>query len=135
MKILKIKNWIAKYNPYLKQSWDASGYKKHLHLLGDGQNQWSNTLLSRINEISAHIHMSTQIGGADTIELHSENMPILRGIEYYRESTNKIGSRYDVIINNSIDINLVLVYKRDISLLSNNKQKNISGAVYIKNRI
>jgi hypothetical protein len=136
MKIIKVKDWLYRFNPKFQNSWDASGYKNNVNFWGT-QTDWNQTLVTKMNEISAQIHMSTLLGGADTAETHSSNMNFIRCFEYYNELTKKIGNRFDVIINDLIDKDLVLVYKNNNIPLSfpEGKIKMTMGIVKIKNKL
>jgi len=135
MSILKIRDWKYRLNPKIQNIWDATGYKNNLNFWGT-QSDWNQTLATKINEISAHIHMATLLGAADTVETHPINMVFIEYFEYYNKSTKKIGNRFDVIINDSLDKNRILVYKsNDIQNLDKNIQRKLIGMVVIKNRI
>ena len=68
MKIIKVKDWLYRFNPKFQNSWDASGYKNNVNFWGT-QTDWNQTLVTKMNEISAQIHMSTLLGGADTVSI------------------------------------------------------------------
>ena len=132
--LLKIKEWIYRFNPYLSVYWDASGYIDNVNFHGN-KTDWSYTLLTKINEISAHIHMATLIGAADTIEINSFNLYLLKDTEYFNESNMRLLSKYEIIINDFIDKNIIIIYKKDVpKYLLPEKIHMTSGLVRIKNR-
>lgn len=135
MSILKIKDWKYRFNPKIQNSWNVMGWKNNPNFFGTPED-WHQTIVTKINEISAHIHMATLLGGADSIETHSSNMIFIESAEYYNKSTKKLGKRFDVVINDTLDINSILVYKaQNIQNLSKNIQEKLIGMVVIKNRI
>ena len=141
MSVLKIKDWKYRLNPKLQNTWDVIGYKNNPNFWGT-QSDWNQTLATKINEISAHMHMATLLGGADTIETHPINMAFIECFEYYNNNTKKIGQRFDVVINDTLDKNRILVYRNEVDLcihktniLTQDIRKKSTGMVVIKNRI
>jgi len=107
--MLTIKEWLLKNNPTFKIDWNILGWQNNPNFFGD-QKEWNNVLLTKINEISAHIHMATLLGGADTIEVHPDNMHFIESFDYYNATTKTIGFRYSVIVDNLISKNTINVY-------------------------
>lgn len=132
--MLKIKEWISKGRPRWVDTWDAKGYEKNANWFGL-EDEWNQTLLTKINQISAQMHMSTLLGGADTIEVDSSTFMIISTFEYFDPLTFKIGSRYDVIINKDMEKNTVSVYRKDIpNNLNNIDRSKLYGVIKILNR-
>lgn len=101
--------WIEKTNPVFKSEWHKNGWENNPNFFGE-QKEWNQTLITKINEISAHIHMANLMGGADTVEINPLNLKLIECFEYYSPSTNMIGHRYSLIIKDYIPIDRVNVY-------------------------
>jgi hypothetical protein len=98
--MLKIAPWRVR--------WDYNGWKKATTTPFTIRD-WNQTLITKLNQISAQIHKSTNRGGANTIVIAPENLPLIESLEYYNIETKKIGNRYDVIINNWMPRHEVLI--------------------------
>lgn len=79
----KYKNFIE---PELK--WDYTGWATSRTFFGD-QRDWHHTLLTKINEISAQIHMSTLKGPANFVVVSPEVSAMLEDLEYYSINDDK----------------------------------------------
>tara|TARA_R110000868_G_scaffold176916_4_gene414977 strand:+ start:8758 stop:9267 length:510 start_codon:yes stop_codon:yes gene_type:complete len=94
--------------------WDYLGYKLHNEQLGQDvywPSNWSNTIITKINMMSAMISQVTLRGGADTIWVHPKNAKLITSFEYYYDKT--IGGRYEVIITKRIESNQLFVGRKE----------------------
>ena len=117
--------------------WDYNGWKIS-HYPGIGQKDWAQTLVTKINELSAQIHMSTctrdmpnGFGGADTVMMNDACFNLIKELEYFNPGEMKLG-RFDVIVNNVIGENAVFVFIKDIPKDFKYKDRTI-GIVKIEN--
>lgn len=104
--------------------WDYAGLKNNANFFGT-QKDWNQTLITRINELSAQIHKATLRGGANWIICSAEAGAIFDDLEYfhvdgqaspeaekYNLGMEKIGSlanRYQVYKDPYMPSNVVLV--------------------------
>lgn len=102
--------------------------------LGNGINgtffygDWNETLLTKINQVSANIFQSSLIGGANKIRLNSKVFPLIENHEYYNKERKILAGKYHVVIDNNIDEDIVIVM-REIT------DEEIATKEYPKNRI
>lgn len=76
------------------------------------QKDWNQTLLTRINQISAAMHMATLVGSANRITLNKKLFYILETLEYtikQEDDTYKINKRYDIIFDNTLPLDKIYV--------------------------
>jgi len=67
--------------------WDYAGWRKASNAANPyTQKEWNQTLITRINQISAQIHKSTLRGGANFIVVSSEISAIFDDLEYFHVS-------------------------------------------------
>ena len=101
--------------PHWKLNWDYSGLKKaSLVVNGYSQKDWNQTLITKLNQISAQIHMSSLIGGADTITLHPKIFFLFNDLEYYNAETKMLSTRYNVIVDKELPEDEILIYSTEI---------------------
>ncbi len=98
--------WVLKWDYNI-----PNGYIEYV----DTQTEWNQTLITRINQISAKIHICTLRWGADTLEMNSKVFEIVKTLGYYRPETNSIGDRYSIIINEGLGCE-ILIYSSKHSL-------------------
>lgn len=115
--------------------WDYNGWKR---TAGDGgfnaytQKEWNQTLITRINQLSAQIHKSTLRGGANFIVVSSEASAIFDDLEYFHvsnaapeqdqynmgiEKIGSLGGRYTVYRDPYAPANSIIVGHKGKSLL------------------
>lgn len=92
--------WVAK--------WDYLAYEDVVNTPYI-QQDWNQTLNTRINQCSTQIHQANLRSGADTIILNKNVLEIIKTLAYYNPDVKKISHRYDVIIDNSIIENVIYV--------------------------
>ncbi len=94
--------------------WDYMGWKNLLINNGSEINQldWNQTLITKINEISAQMHRISLRGGASYIKVHPFVKDLFKTIPFYDEKTSKL-SRYDIIYDDSIKINEIYVIAKE----------------------
>jgi hypothetical protein len=131
---------IESINPRLQNKWDYLGWKKHTtYELPIEQKDWSQTLITKINELSAHIHMAgctkenpNGLGPADTIMMNNRCFDIIKKLEYFKPEEMRLGTRFNVVVNNMIGANAVFVFIEDVPDDYKNKDRTV-GVVKIEN--
>ena len=90
-------------------------YKEHItnNSLGFSQNDWNQTLITKVHQISAKIHQHTRIGGANRVVLCSKLKPLIETLHFYNNGF--LSSRYKVIVDDSLDFDTILVYNDEPS--------------------
>jgi len=73
------------------------------------QNDWNQTLITKINQISAQIFKTTLSGSANCIALCSKLKPLIETLLFYKDGY--LAEKYKVIIDDSLDSDTILVYK------------------------
>jgi hypothetical protein len=119
--------------PYFHINWNLKGYVDNEKFQGE-KKDWFQTLQEKINYISAQIHKATLLGGANTIEINGKNLYLIKHLDYYNKDTKQIGGRYNVIINNSLDINSILIYHDSPGSIEIKKKKSIGLVSIINNK-
>lgn len=66
--------------------WDYNGLRKQSNTYYGTQKDWNQTLLTKINQISAQIHKSTLRGGASWVVVSPEVSAVLDDLEYFHVS-------------------------------------------------
>ena len=66
--------------------WDYNGLRKQSNMYHGVQKDWNQTLITRINQISAQIHKSTLRGGASWIVVSPEVSAVFDDLEYFHVS-------------------------------------------------
>jgi hypothetical protein len=115
--------------------WDYNGWKRAAS--GGGfnaytQKEWNQTLITKINQISAQIHKSTLRGGANFIVVSSEVSAIFDDLEYFHvsnaspeqdqynmgiEKIGSLGGRYTVYRDPYAPANSIIIGHKGKSLL------------------
>jgi len=115
--------------------WDYNGWKRANN--GGGfnaytQKEWNQTLITKINQISAQIHKSTLRGGANFIVVSSEVSAIFDDLEYFHvsnaspeqdqynmgiEKIGSLGGRYTVYRDPYAPANSIIIGHKGKSLL------------------
>lgn len=118
--------------------WDYNGLRKQSTTYQGTQKDWNQTLITKINQISAQIHKSTLRGGASYIVVSPEVSAVLDDLEYFHVSNaspeqdkynmgiEKIGvlsGRYQVYRDPYAPANTMLVGHKGSSILE-------SGYIY-----
>lgn len=95
--------------------WD---YKKWLKFKTNStytQHEWNQTLITKINLISAQISRITMWGGGDTIEISSKLKSLIGNLEYSfvdRDKVISLSHRYNIVINDDLDDNIIKVSRK-----------------------
>lgn len=103
--------------------WDYAGLRNNANFFGT-QKDWNQTLITRVNEISAQIHKATLRGGANWIICSAEAGAIFDDLEYFHvdgsaqaeaekynlgiEKIGNLGNRYVVYKDPYMPANIVL---------------------------
>lgn len=96
--------------------WDYSAWKESPKSAPYMQRDWNQTLMTRINQVSAQIIKSSFRSSAETIHIHSDLYPIFQTLEYFHEQEMKLAGKYDVVIDNSLDNDKVYVSSQKVLL-------------------
>jgi hypothetical protein len=112
--------------------WDYNGLRKQGNTYHGVQKDWNQTLITKINQISAQIHKSTLRGGASWVVVSPEVSAVFDDLEYFHVSNadpeqdkynmgiEKIGtlsSRYQVYRDPYAPANTVLIGHKGTSIL------------------
>jgi hypothetical protein len=115
--------------------WDYNGWKRAAN--GGGfnaytQKEWNQTLITKVNQVSAQIHKSTLRGGANFIVVSSEVSAIFDDLEYFHvsnaspeqdqynmgiEKIGSLGGRYTVFRDPYAPANSIIIGHKGKSLL------------------
>lgn len=100
-----------------KLTWNYLGYKEFDNpSVFYRQNDWNQTLMTKINQLSAQIHRSTLRGGAYMIKMHPRFLPLFNTLEYFNVSDDgrmTLGGRYEFILDENIEDIVLLVERND----------------------
>jgi len=108
------------YVPWRHETtWDYKGYKTPVYDCDMAQHDWNNTLITKINQMSAQIHQVSSRGGADNITIHPSLAPILEDLAYFHsnivlDDINHIGNlsaRYHVRLDYDVPPNEVRLHR------------------------
>ena len=112
--------------------WDYNGLRKQANVYHGVQKDWNQTLITRVNQISAQIHKSTLRGGASWIVVSPEVSAVFDDLEYFHVSNaapeqdkynmgiEKIGTlsgRYIVYRDPYAPANTILIGHKGTSIL------------------
>ena len=123
---------LRKCSPW-QLNWDYNGWRRQTGFSTNyTQKDWNQTLMTRLNQISAQIHKATLRGGANFIVVSSEVNAVLNDLEYFHvtdanaEATTysmgieKVGSlqgRYQVYVDPYSPAESILIGHKGDSLL------------------
>lgn len=123
---------LRKASPW-QLKWDYNGWRRTKVVSTNyTQKDWNQTLMTKINQVSAQIHKATLRGGANFIVVSSELSAVLNDLEYfhvtdanaeaytYSMGIEKIGSlqgRYDVFVDPYSPHNSLIMGHKGDSLL------------------
>lgn len=118
--------------PYWEVTWDYLGWKGQKIHIDLSQEEWIQTLATKINELSAQIYMSTLIGPADTVIVNPSVFKLIEQLEYFDQETKQIGKRFHVIIDDSVQ-GIVVCRVEGVKGLDVNTLSKLIGVIKIKN--
>jgi hypothetical protein len=123
-------------------SWDYSGYVRAFpHELYDPQKDWNQTVITKINQISATILKDTVRGGANCIIISESLVEFFNTLEYvhinpiYYEDYYKLGTlagRYDIFVVREISLSGEKIYVCRLYTIDNTIQSILDVERYIK---
>lgn len=102
---------LSKANAQHSTEWDYYGHMKEDKTIGL-QEDWNQTLMTTINQVSAQIHKASLRGGANEIKIHSSKLPLFQTLAFYHDMV--IGGRYMVKVDDDIPKNMIYVYNKEI---------------------
>jgi hypothetical protein len=108
--------------------WDYNFDASYFRNLFTLQKERNNTLITKINQISAQINQSSFIGGATNILTSKKIQPLIESLEY--SYNGMLLGRYTVTFENP-EFKFGQMYYEDIIYVFNNKVKNITIIPYI----
>jgi phage pi2 protein 07 len=94
----------------MKLTWDYN-YQEYSNVFGL-QKDWNQTLITKINQMSAMIFQKTHRGGANKIKINSVLLPLFHDLEYFNiDDYNEmfLAGRYRITIDDSLPKNIVLL--------------------------
>lgn len=100
---------IDRYQCKYNLTWDYLEWKNY----GDTtatQEDWNQTLITKVNQISNKIHRASRQRGANTVELPPTILEILKTLPFYDVTNQTLSNRLKVKINPEIKSNIVYVY-------------------------
>ena len=112
--------------------WDYNGLRKQTTTYHGVQKDWNQTLVTKINQISAQIHKSTLRGGASWVVVSPEVSAVFDDLEYFHvsnaspeqdkynmgiEKIGTLGGRYIVFRDPYAPANTVLIGHKGTSIL------------------
>ena len=89
--------------------WDYKGWMNMSYPNPDFQNDWNQTLLTKINQTSAMICKTSYYGGANFIQLNSKLLPLIETLEYYNPVLKSLNGRYAVVVNDELEDNVIFL--------------------------
>ena len=97
-----------------KMEWDFLRWRDY----GKGgpylQKDWNQTLITCINQVSAQIHKACLKNGADTVYMNSYLEPIFETLEYYWSNHKILSDRYKIVIDDTLDKDIMYVTNEKI---------------------
>jgi hypothetical protein len=113
------------------KEWDYQGHKELNETTSYSQGDWNQTLLTKINNVGALIYQSLSMGIPNTLKLHPSLMSLIETLEYYNKDDNKVGGRFNILLNNEVEPNIIYVYRSDeVKVIENCSEEEVSD--YIK---
>jgi len=86
-------------------TWDYNGYERAKDGPYGGtftRKDWNQTIISKINELSAIIHKKTLRGGGNVLECGTNLEYIFNDIKYYDAEEQMVGARYKVVFKEEL---------------------------------
>jgi hypothetical protein len=93
---------------------------------GKGFSDWSYTLITLINKISKEFHIYDLKGGANLIFIRKDLLNLFVPLEYVRleGDTYILSGRYDIIIDDNIEENIIIIKQKDTNKIGKIKITN-----------
>lgn len=73
------------------------------------QNDWNQTLMTKMNQTSAMIFKSSYRGGANVVEINPKLLTLFDTLEYYQPILKSLSGRYVVIENDELEDNVIFM--------------------------
>jgi hypothetical protein len=80
------------------------------------QKYWNQTLITKINQISAQIFKASFFAGANAISSNSKMFKIIETLEYFKKETMMLAGRYKVNVDDLILEDIIYVFRSDYPL-------------------
>lgn len=96
--------WILKWNYREDKNMKIKGYKQH---------DWNQTLITRINQVSAQIRKASLSGpGANMISINPKMLPLIKDLSYTKESNGiyTLSGRYKINLDEFTPENEIYVF-------------------------
>lgn len=117
-------------------TWDYKEFENKKPTVFWNQKDWNQTLITRINQLSAQIHRSNHMGGANKIKTNEKLFSLLSDLEYFKADENNefhLSGRYHIIIDNTIAEDIVLVYFENENVLKARECNKVFCIENVKN--
>tara|TARA_R110000796_G_scaffold252137_1_gene385306 strand:- start:9223 stop:9744 length:522 start_codon:yes stop_codon:yes gene_type:complete len=94
--------------------WDYEGWRDSTNPSNPyTQKDWNQTLITKINQMSAIIFKASMRGGANRVRCNEKTLKILKTLEYFYENM-EISGKYKIIVDDLILDNTFYVYSSRI---------------------
>lgn len=105
--------WVItnKDNCDVNLTWDYKGWGEYSSPTPYTQKNWNQTLVTKINQCSAHIYKASYVGGATHIIIHPSKTSLIESLEYYKDGS--LSGKYKVEVDDSIGTNIIFVTNKD----------------------
>jgi len=119
--------------------WNSNGYK-HVPVRYDPstfepirytQRDWNQTLTTKINQLSAQIHRSSNTGGANRLIVSCEVLGVLLTNDYFDSETMMLGSRYEIISNIYLASDIMIVCKKQTDEKEYFRNNKLMGVIRV----
>ena len=91
--------------------WDYKGWTEHSSEFSHTQEDWNQTLITKINQLAAQISR-TSVRSVKRVVRANERIinNLIKTFEYYDSETNMLSGRYKIVIDDLIIDNTIYVY-------------------------
>lgn len=119
--------FVVDIEAHWKLIWDYRGWKQYG--FPSAQKDWNQTLFTRINQLSAQIHMATLYGPADRICMHPLVFAIVKTFEMMQiedDGSLTVG-RYKITVNDKLPSDKIYVLRE--SAPNENEERDLTKEV------
>jgi hypothetical protein len=103
-----------KNNTSFRLSWNYMGWGGFTPENPYTQKDWNQTLMTKMNQLSAQIYQKSHRGGATHVLVHPKFRFLIDSLEYFNRETSKITNRFDVIFDKRVDENMIFVLNKKL---------------------
>ena len=100
-------------------TWDVNGWGRAKDSYGPTftMKDWNQTIMTKINQLSAEINIKSNGGGANVLECGTNLEYIFNDLEYYHHNEKSIGGRIDVIFKRELQSTIKLYNRHRTDLI------------------